>query len=292
MSPDLTPDQGAEWGAGSAVAIGQRHVEQGRPCQDAVRASVGLHPFVMVCDGRGSSALSQHGSSAATVVVEGVLWCAEPLLQRCLDHLGPEDPFALAGWKDVSQLLLRSLIQAQEGLAREHGVSAAEFEFTLSLAVVGRRGLGVLQVGDSCLVLNRDGHATLAASPQTGAFAGETNFVSPTETDFRRAEMQILPVEQLTGIVGFSDGVSGKWLHHQTREVAPGVNQILDRLATGAWDENRVREYLHQQFWRLGGDDDRSVAYLVRPRIPGTPVQDSPSAGLEPTPKKEELDHV
>lgn len=292
MSQIHRSDQVTEWRSGTATATGQRHVDQGRPCQDAARAAVGLRPFVMVCDGRGSSAHSQHGSKSATIVVERMLWSAEPLLARCLDHLGPKDPFAIAGWRDLSLLLLRSLQQAQEGLAREHGVRATEYEFTLSLGVVGRRGLGVLQIGDSCLVLNRDGQTTLAASPQVGSFAGETNFVSPAETDFGMAELQLLPAEQISGIVGFSDGVSGKWIHHQTLGVAHGVTQILERLATGEWDESRLDAYLNLAFWRLGGDDDRSIAYLVRPKSTGRPTQDDPTAGLEPAPKMEVPSHA
>ena len=61
------------------------------------------------------------------------------------------------------------------------------------------------------------------------------------------------------------DGVSERWLHQLTSNPAPGVFQVLDRLASGDWDVARLDHYLEQPFWRLGGDDDRSVAYLVRP---------------------------
>ena len=104
----------------------------------------------------------------------------------------------------------------------------------------------------------------LAAQPQTGAFASETYFVSPGAAVYRQAETPLLSAEGLTGIVGFSDGVSERWLHQLTSDPAPGVFQVLDRLASGDWDVARLGHYLEQPFWRLGGDDDRCVTFLVR----------------------------
>jgi hypothetical protein len=193
-----------------------------------------------------------------------MLRCAEPLLRRLLDDLDPDDPLAHAGWRDVVTLFLGALGQAQESLALEHGVATSEFEFTISAAVVGRRGVGILQLGDSCLVVERQGQTSLAAPPQTGAFAGETNFVSDGADSLKHADTRILSGDQLTGILAFTDGVAARWLHHRTLEPAPGVGQILGRLTTGAWNGQRLQDYLNQPFWSVDGDDDRGVAFLVR----------------------------
>ncbi len=251
------------WQAGAATTAGQRHGRDGRPCQDAARASGGPRPYVIVCDGRGSSPLSQHGAAAALDVLDNTLWSIEPLLARCLDSLDPGDPLAAAGWRDAAHVLLRALMREQEALARRHGAAAADFEFTLSAAIVGRRGLGVVQVGDSCVVLQRGRDSALAARPQTGEYAGETYFVTPDPALIARAETPLLSADNITGILCMSDGVSCRWLHHRTLEPAPGVSQVLERLATGAWTEAQVQDYLEKPFWHEGGDDDRGVAYLV-----------------------------
>ena len=122
-------------------------------------------------------------------------------------------------------------------------------------------------------MLRRDGRTTLAARPQSGAFAGETFFVSPDPGFLSMAEVTLLSSDKLDGVIAFTDGVSGKWLHHRTLEPAPGVSQVLDRLASGAWSEARLREHLLQPFWKVGGDDDRGVAYLVRSAPPPDPIR-------------------
>ena len=253
----------SSWAAGGATAASVRHQPGNPPCQDAATASAVGRRHAAVYDGRGSSAHSHHGSGAAAAALERALRLVEPLLVRALDQLAPEDPGAVLGWHDAAAVILRALREVQADTALAQGVAPHELEFTVSLAVVGEQGLGLIQLGDSCVIVEQDGQTEAATVMQVGEFAGETWFLGPDDESLTKAVATLRQSAGLTAVLCITDGVAHRWLHAQTTAPAPGVARVLDKLRLGEWTAQHLRSHLEQPYWQGLGDDDRGVAYLV-----------------------------
>ena len=230
------------WRLGAVQTAGKQHRENQTPCQDAALAGIiKARPFLIVCDGRGSSAVSHEGAQAAVKAFSRAVWKLEPLLADCLDRAKGKS--AGAAWEKISSVLLRELTMEQKFLAKTHGRAARDFEFTLIGAIMGTRHFGWLQVGDSCLAVQRSNHLALVAAPQQGRYANETEFVSPCERTEAVALRGIEPTKGVLGLAAFSDGVALKLVNSATNKPAAGVGQIMDRLATGQWTSEHLQSY-------------------------------------------------
>lgn len=138
----------------------------------------------------------------------------------------------------------------------------------MSLAILGERSIGLVQVGDGCIVVEQDGKIETGTLRQAGEYAGETWFIGPGDEALQRANTSLRPAAGLTADLAITDGVAHRWLHAKSAEPAPGVQRLVERLRDGEWAEGSLRAHLEQSWWRGLGDDDRSVAYLVSSRSP------------------------
>lgn len=254
--------------AGAVAVPSVRHQGGSPPCQDAATGSCAGRRHVAVFDGRGSSAHSHHGSGAAAAALSRVLHLVEPVLERALDQLPSDDAAAQVGWQDAATIVLRALQQVQADTALSLGYSPGDLEFTVSLAILGERSIGLVQVGDGCIVVEQDGKIEAGTLRQVGEYAGETWFIGPGEGALQRANISLRPAAGLTAALAITDGVAHRWLHAKSSAPAPGVQRLVARLRGGEWAEGSLREHLEQPWWHGSGDDDRSVAYLVNARPP------------------------
>ncbi len=192
----------------------------------------------------------------------------EPVLERVLDQLPSDDAAAQVGWQDAATIVLRALQQVQADTALSLGYSPGDLEFTVSLAILGERSIGLVQVGDGCIVVEQDGKIEAGTLRQAGEYAGETWFIGPGDEALQRANTSLRPAAGLTAVLAITDGVAHRWLHAKNSEPAPGVQRLVERLRDGEWSEGNLRAHLEQTWWHGLGDDDRSVAYLVNSGSP------------------------
>jgi hypothetical protein len=140
-------------------------------------------------------------------------------------------------------------------------VDLAEFEHTVAIAVIGRARGGILQIGDSCIALVRSEGAALACPPQNGDYANETFFVSLSSATHSLAFFDIIRINDVTALFGFTDGLSHKWIHGENSKPARCVEQLAAKLAKRDWGTSELKAYLsHETLWAQS-DDDRGVAY-------------------------------
>ena len=250
------------WTCGSATKSSLSHLALGRTGQDAAYARLLPRPIILVADGRGSSEKSEIGAGAAADCFAQVVDRHSALVAQCLDS--PTDDSAREEqWRSFVELLHIGLVERQEELARAHSVDTCELEFTLAAAVVGRKYVGVVQIGDSCVAVERALEIQLAMPPDRGEFANETNFISARELAASRIAARTFPAADVTGLVAFTDGLLHRWLDARTLAVAPGVGRILRNLGDRVWDQRRLDAFLDHPIWHDSDDDDRGVAYLV-----------------------------
>ncbi len=272
FAADSTKDLSCPWSHGALRTIGSEHLRRQIPCQDAALAETNSRPFAVVCDGRGSAKLSHHGSLAGVTAIKRAVRVLEPMIADCLDCA--ESSTAADAWDRLAVVLLRWLMDEQLALAKTHTCPPEQFDFTLAAIIVGSKHVGWVQVGDSCLAVQRSSTVSLVAKPQRGEWAGQTEFVRPSSRTSAVALRGLIPASGVTGLVAFSDGVAAKLVNALTEEPAPGIGQILDRLASASWSDEQLQAYLEKPFWLEGGDDDRSIAYLVKTPTDIVPILD------------------
>lgn len=256
----------AEWFARDACVPGSDHLRRGQPCQDAACAVAHPRPGLIVCDGRGSSRLSQFGASGAVAAFADWLRMAEALLETSLDAV----PMRLS-WRRLALSLYAALGNVLLRLSRNHGGACSDYEFTAAAFVAGRRRVGWLTVGDSVLVVERGGILMRLGSPDTGEFVNQTRFVAPERHPDDGFHCGWLPARRITGAAAFSDGTAARFLHHASDQPAGAIAQLLEALRSRALDREDVCGILADREWDSSTGDDRSLALLARPANPAPP---------------------
>ena len=248
----------ARWSIAAAATVGERHIADGRPCEDAW--TVRHHIFrgepwliLAVSDGAGTAGRAQAGSACAVAAFADEA-------ARCL--------YSDAGM--TTERLRDCLGAARVALAVEAGLAGAhirDFACTLLGAVIGPGTAAFAQIGDGAIVLAADEPGSWAwmFEPQKGEYANETSFLTG-EDSLTCASVAVLtdvPFE----IALFTDGLENLLIKTQPerhvvgqffdqmfppvrRVVHPGLDEVLcDHLAG----------YLATPAIAARSDDDRTL---------------------------------
>lgn len=262
------------WRGFAASVPGVGHIRRGIPCQDASLVVVSPRPALIVCDGRGSAALSHLGAQGAVAAFKRQIAIMEPLLANLLDRekTSPEQ------WSKFCRLLYRTLHQVQIDLGTERELAPKEFDFTVALAVVGTSHIGCFQVGDGSIVLRQHGKCVTAFAPEKGEFANQTNFLRDGGENRQAFQSALFPAAENSGIAVTSDGPEHMMFHLADMKPGRVFDCFFDDLAGGEFRWEDLMDYLTEREWNNDprGADDRSVA-LVVPE-PGAPAVSEPAA--------------
>jgi hypothetical protein len=273
--PQITKNKKLEvkqnWIALSGSTPGQSHLRRGMPCQDAAMSKGGNRPFVIVCDGSGSSARSDLGAQEGVACFEEQLDVLEPLLSQALDQ--PNRKEATKWWQRSAKLLYRALAARQASLAKTNGDLVREYAFTVTAAVLGKSSMGFLSVGDSALVLRRKDELILASEPQNGEFANQTVFVRHGKEPGENLVTKVFSVDDVEGVIAFSDGVSCKVLEHLSFRPHKELQNILEKSSEGIFRKTDLHDFLADPIWNGTPGDDRCLALLARSNMP---IEDKP----------------
>lgn len=256
------------WVGAAAAVCGEGHVDRGLPCQDRALALVAPRPCLLVLDGRGSAALSHEGAEAAVHALSRRLNGLEPLLRQCLDQSSTE--LARVSWQGASQILYATAAHAQTVLAEAAGRRAADYEFTLSVMVIGEKQAGWLMVGDSPLVVQKRGILGVLHVPKGGDYANQTTFVRACPRASLGMAGGLISVDGLEAVVAMTDGTATRMIHLGAEIPAEVIRQITSMLVRDQVDggADLLSEVLKQTHWREVTRDDRSLAILARQTIP------------------------
>lgn len=223
------------------VIRGERHAVRGEACCDALwmppRRSA-LAGFV-ICDGAGGSTAVARTAAIGARAGGSALLLFHRALRRALANGGPA---ALAA------ALLAPALRARFLAAFRHRRNAAPHpsqpwaDHTFLGCLWDRQLLLVAGVGDSCLLLRRQGRWELPLPPAKGAYANETCFLR-TNTGPADLALWCTAVREVEALIGFSDGLEPAFL-----APAPGEPQRLHPHHQLA--ELVLQEHQHRQGWR------------------------------------------
>ena len=241
------------WSAASCQVRGSYHAR----CQDRAAAWTSPRPALCVLDGRGSAALSHIGARQATRTLQKFIEQAEPELHQMLDY-----PMSATGLQGFFHNLYRAAVRVQWMLSIRFCRPVEDFEFTLSVTILGRHHVAWLVVGDSPLLASYHGITGLLAAPEITEYANETTFVSarlpPAVWRCGR-----LSADGLESILAMSDGAAARLLELPGHTPSSAVHQILERVVTRQWSSSDLRHALQDATWDLVTGDDRSLAMLT-----------------------------
>ena len=248
------------WKGFAVSMIGNGHIRREMPCQDASAALTAPRGAVIVCDGRGSSDLSQEGSRAAVKAFRSQLNVLEPFVSNLLDRAETTEN----EWKDLCRVFYRTLVQAKLDCAEALGKSEKEFDFTAVFAIAGGAHVGCFQVGDGALVVRRNGICQTVFKPAKGEFANLTTFVRPAGERDGAFQSALIPAAEVTGLAATSDGPQYRMFNLTDMTPGPVFDRLFADLAKDELTRSDLVGYLAGPKWGedMRGDDDRSLALL------------------------------
>lgn len=256
-----------EYSAISEAVVGLKHCDNvpALPCQDSASATIKPRPILIVCDGAGSSAVSEIGSSALTVQLTRLCQSLDPILPELLDKKRERVAF-----EDLVRIIIRHTMGTLSDLSILHRRPVKDFRSTLNFALVGLHQILWIKVGDGEIIqekiLEQDKKSELTCLGEItkGEFANQTVFVDD-KLKMDDVQWGILKTEETMGLALMSDGSAEKLVSLKRDKVAPQITVWLDILRQG---KLKVRE-LHKRFYAdtftsKHSGDDCSIALLAQ----------------------------
>lgn len=268
------------WRGMAASVPGNGHLRRELPCQDASAYIDFGHPALIALDGRGSSLLSQEGSTEGVALFRSVVSIIEPWLGIVLDRCEPSE----SAVRQLGEIVHRTLVQAKKNCVCAHNgdVNVDAFDFTAAIAIVGRRNVACFQVGDGAIVVSEHGVTSVAFVPDKGDEASATRFVREGDDGFR---MKVLPVDGIDGIAVMTDGIEHRVLDLRTLSPGAVFDAFFEGMRSSAFLRSELLSFLTAtDLWARGDDarddDDRTLVIAV-PATEKTQETDCQSVNLK-----------
>jgi hypothetical protein len=255
-----------KWYSCNASVVGRKHLRSGTPCQDASTAAIHPIPHLIVCDGRGSASLSHFGAENAVNSTADILYSAPMLFSQYLDHDNEDADIVLPFLIDT---IIKTAAFQQNKLTKQHPqTSESDFEFTFLSAFVGKKRTLLLQVGDGAIVIDTGNETSLAFSPQSGEYAGQTSFVSFNKEI--HIKHKTIPTEDIRGIAALTDGTAEKMVNLKDNTPGKIFTKLFDQTGNGALQNQDILKILTETQWEPKVQDDRSLA-IISPHVGTSP---------------------
>jgi hypothetical protein len=252
------------WQVRGVSVQGHHHLARGVECQDAHRSL--LVPdagawVVAVSDGAGSRSRAAEGSALATGLATSVFGT----------FLRTEGvPSDIATWNAMLNDGYRSLLLRFERAVAQLGDEPEEFAATLSVAILAHPWVGLVSVGDGCLIL-QSGAGSLhlvSLGERQSEYSNETDFL--TSPDPRsRTLISCIYEPELSGLFLSTDGLApvatvldpGGW----ERPNATFIEPLFESVGAPEFDLTEVvRFLLHDRIGGTSGDDKTMVVAVAR----------------------------
>ena len=260
-----------QWQVLAESVVGLSHRDKNLPCQDAVACQGSPRVCLVVCDGAGSSAVSELGANALAQGISLLCHSLEAFWVDLLDTPSSNDALL----EKMARLVLRHAKGMIAQLASTHRREARDFRSTLLLLVIGKAHLFWLKVGDGALVIEQvehrysvpalptDGRVTMLSTLGElgkGEFANQTTFVDEL-LKFSDVQFGLQSSEFLTACAAMSDGAAEKLVSLNQRQVAGRVSQWFDALRQQRLARKTLTQaFYSEEFNKHSTGDDRSIA--------------------------------
>lgn len=253
----MSPEYG--WRVVAASVAGSAHLEKGLPCQDA-------YAFLVLPDGTFLAAVAD-GAGSAEHALAGARRAVEQALTGLCTFCQGNPPENEAGWQAALASLFDGVRQKLTEFANTTNTSVLAWAATLTCALVTREWLVVGQIGDGTVVVeDAQGNLILAARPQRGPYANETNFLTmPNLVEHIEIFMTRQPVQALAvttdGLLRLAIRLPGCEPHPSFfKPLFDCVRDITDELQA----QLELVDFLASERVCRRTDDDKTLLLAVR----------------------------
>jgi Protein phosphatase 2C len=252
-----------DWQVRGVSIQGYHHLSRGIECQDAYRSvcvpSAGAW-VVAVSDGAGSRSRAAEGSALAAGLATSVF--------GMLLRTGGV-PADAGAWKSMLTDGYLSLLTRFGRAVAQLGDEPGEFAATLSVAIIAVPWVGVVSVGDSCLIIQAGGEGLhlISLGERESEYSNETDFLTSADP-LRRAVVRCIYEPELTGLFLATDGLTpvateldGEWLRPNRTFIDP----LLESVTSPEFDLTEIVKFLlHERIGATSGDDKTMVVAVAR----------------------------
>lgn len=248
------------WKAVYDSVCGTSHRQIAQECQDACRVldtstMDGNVLIVCLADGAGSASHAAVGSELACDSFINIVQreCNRPSFVESVDNA------TLLNWCEEIRATLAER-------ASDLGVTTRQLACTFLAAIVGESHAVFMQIGDGAIVIRTCEGFTPVFWPQSGEFAGTTNFL--TDDRFQENLVTKIIPERIDELAGFTDGLERLVLRFENKSVhQPFLDPMLTVLRKVDSAEpffEPLRQFLDSPKINDRTDDDKTLILATR----------------------------
>ena len=249
------------WQTVGESVVGLAHRRGGTPvvCQDAYCISNTQRIILVVCDGAGSSIMSEVGSSQLSQSVVRFIYSLEPIICDLLDfNNNPKFGNIFA------QILYNYSIRLLQDIALNNKRNIKDFKTTLLLVVTGIKNIFWLKVGDGEIVIEKDKELECIGKLQKGEFSNETVFIDEN-LKVKDVQYGLLDIESISGIAVMSDGASERIVSIDRKNIADRLQKYLNMLKDSKLPREELYKFLtNYEDWKGSTHDDKTIVLAAR----------------------------
>jgi len=253
------------WQAVGEAVVGMSHRRGTVPvvCQDAYCIENSHRTVAVVCDGAGSSVLSEIGSQQLSQGIVRLLYSIEKIISPLLDINDDHK----AGNK-LAEIIYRYSIRLLQDIAANYKRSIKDFRSTLLLVITGKENLFWFKVGDGEIVVENDKQLSCIGKSLKGEYSNETVFIDEG-LKINDVQYGIMDVSNITGIAVMSDGTSERLVSSSDRKIiAKRLSTFFESQRNSKLPREELYKFLNDyETWKGGVHDDKTLVVISRKRI-------------------------
>lgn len=244
----------------SAVGLAHRRGVIPVVCQDAHCIDFVDRLIAVVCDGAGSSVLSEVGSEQMSQSIVRLFYAMEPILVPLLDT----QDSSKTGNK-IAEIIYKYSIRLLQDIAKNNKRETRDFRTTLLLAVTGKENLFWYKVGDGEIVIEENSSfLSCIGKSVKGEYSNETVFV---DQNLKKEDVQygLLNSTSVTGIALMSDGGAERLVSTDRSEISPRLSKYFSLLRDSKLPREELYKFLTDyEVWRRTTHDDKTLLVAAR----------------------------
>jgi hypothetical protein len=264
--PILIPRQKCygKWSSVGEAIVGMAHRRGLVPivCQDAYCIGDSDRLVVVVCDGAGSSVLSEVGSQQLSQSVVRILHSLEPVIASLLD--------TTEGTKignKLAEIIYRYSIRLLQDIAVNYKRESRDFRTTLLLTVFGTENAFWYKVGDGEIIIENDGKLVCVGKSLKGEYSNETVFVD-SGLKIQDVQYGLLLTGSVSGIALMSDGCAERLISTDRLTIADRLSTYFDLLRNEKLPREELYKFLNDyEVWRASTHDDKTLVLASRKEV-------------------------
>jgi hypothetical protein len=244
----------------SIVGLAHRRGSEPIVCQDAYCLENSNRMIAVVCDGAGSSVLSEVGSQQVSQSMVRFIHSLEPIIMQLLDT---NNVSKFVG-NNLAESIYRYSIRLLQDIAKNYKRDTRDFRTTLLLIVTGIENAFWYKVGDGEIVVENNKGLSCIGNSIKGEYSNETDFVDQG-LKIQDVQYGLIDMATISGISLMSDGCSERLVSIDRKNIAERLSKFFELSRNQKLPREELYKFLTDyEVWRGGTHDDKTLIVASR----------------------------